>query len=1183
MHSWRLTRRILPLAVIFALIAAVLVIGTRPAATPDRAAPAPSPAKTYQHDVPGIKPAAPAASAEPATGPSATPAKAKVVAELPKSEVKSYSLLGVTWDPNPRSSDLSVDVRWRDNGGWSKWTELELDLENTATEGGRPGTEPRWIGTSDGVAVRVASTSDFQPEGLKVATIDPGTSSETTPVSFESTSSVTATNTATQAAVSQPKIILRSAWGASNGGTCDSPIYGETTRGAVIHHTAGSNSYTKAQSAGIVKATQAYHTGSRAWCDIGYNFLVDKYGQIFEGRKGGITKTVRAAHSGNGPVNQETMGVSLMGTFTSTEATAAMKTAVVNLVSWRFGTYGVPAKGTYSLGGVSLNRIAGHRNVVGTECPGAKVYNWLSASGGLRDRVASTLANKKEVVEGLASSSITETAATVSWKPVASAAKYRVYVSRSASMPAVCEPNCSVVTPGSLTAPSHRMTGLVAGGTYYVKVSAIDAAGKTLTGWQTTPLTVKLTAQPIPKTVEGMAASGVAETAATVGWKAVPTAVKYRVYTSRSASMPSACEPNCKVVTPSDLANPSYRMTGLASGAAYYVKVSAINAAGKTITSWQTTPLTVKLTAAQPIPKTVEGIAASSIAETAATVGWMAVPTAVKYRVYASRSASMPAACEPNCNVVTPADLASPSHRMTGLVAGAAYYVKISAINAAGKTITSWQTTPVKFTTQAGSIPPSVVGLSASSVADTAATMSWNPVPTAVRYRLYLSRSSSMPASCEPNCNVVTPADLPAPSYRRTGLVAGGTYYAKVSAINAAGKTITGWQSTPVKITLTGSSAPVSETFTVPASRNISLTGHGYGHGIGMGQYGARGAARQGLKYDKILSHYYPGTSLGSKSGSIRVLLSSDTTNSVMVTGRSGLVFRNLVSNSTVALPTTIGGKTVVRWSIDVAAGNGARSTLRYRTTGAWTVYNKMEWTGAAQFEGPADMTLIMPDDSGRKYRGSLRSAPLKSGSTSRDTVNVLPIESYVRGVVSAEMPSSWESEALKAQSVAARTYGVRSIKSSGYYDICDTTACQVYGGASRETSQTDAAIAGTNGKILTYGGTPAFTQFSSSTGGYSATGSQPYLKAVSDPYDTPSVNPNHTWKLTVAASKLEKAYSSIGTLKQLKITQRTGQGDWGGRVVSMSLIGSKKTVSIAGTTARTVLGLRSHWYRFGS
>ena len=180
----------------------------------------------------------------------------------------------------------------------------------------------------------------------------------------------------------------------------------------------------------------------RDWCDIGYNFLIDKYGQIFEGRAGGIDKPVRAAHSGNGPVNEETMGVSLMGTFTSTEASSAMKSATVDLVAWRFSDYGVKAKGTYSLGGKTLNRIAGHRNVVSTECPGAKVYSWLSASGGLRDRVEDLLASgggggggdAPATPTGLRSTDQTTSSLTFAWTGVDDASHYWIELSTSSSM-----------------------------------------------------------------------------------------------------------------------------------------------------------------------------------------------------------------------------------------------------------------------------------------------------------------------------------------------------------------------------------------------------------------------------------------------------------------------------------------------------------------------------------------------------------------------------------------------------------------------------------------------------------------------------------------------------------------------------------------------------------------------------
>lgn len=226
-------------------------------------------------------------------------------------------------------------------------------------------------------------------------------------------------------------------------------------------------------------------------------------------------------------------------------------------------------------------------------------------------------------------------------------------------------------------------------------------------------------------------------------------------------------------------------------------------------------------------------------------------------------------------------------------------------------------------------------------------------------------------------------------------------------------------------------------------------------------------------------------------------------------------------------------------------------------------------------------MTLELPDGSGAVYRSVLRSAVPSPGSTTRDTINYLSIENYVRGVVAAEMPSGWGQEALRAQSVAARTYAVRAMSASRYYDICDTTSCQVYRGRVGETKNTDTAIAATAGKILVAGGKPAFTQFSSSSGGWTMPGSESYLTGHVDAYDGWSGNPNHTWTLTAHASKLEAKYPTIGTLTSVTVTQRNGLGDWGGRVDSVTLKGSKASKVISGADMRSVLGLKSTWFRF--
>jgi uncharacterized protein with LGFP repeats len=315
-----------------------------------------------------------------------------LVAELPARGTDEFGLVGVTWDAGFDATGLLVEVRLRTKGAWGAWQELHVE-GGDSSEGGRPGTEPLWVGTADGVAVKVTSPTGQRPAGLKVDTIDPGAASPSTATASNAVYRASSTGAVTAAVASaKPPIILRSAWGAAPNTKCDTPTVSSGILGAVVHHTAGTNSYTADQSAQIVRATQAYHMKSRKWCDIGYNFLVDKYGQIFEGRNGGIDRAVRAAHSGNAAVNTYTMGVSMMGTFDKSAPTQATKDAVAKLISWRFSLAGIPATGTYSLGGKTLNRIAGHRDVVGTECPGAAAYAWLSAPGGLRATVASGVA-----------------------------------------------------------------------------------------------------------------------------------------------------------------------------------------------------------------------------------------------------------------------------------------------------------------------------------------------------------------------------------------------------------------------------------------------------------------------------------------------------------------------------------------------------------------------------------------------------------------------------------------------------------------------------------------------------------------------------------------------------------------------------------------------------------------------
>jgi SpoIID/LytB domain protein len=237
--------------------------------------------------------------------------------------------------------------------------------------------------------------------------------------------------------------------------------------------------------------------------------------------------------------------------------------------------------------------------------------------------------------------------------------------------------------------------------------------------------------------------------------------------------------------------------------------------------------------------------------------------------------------------------------------------------------------------------------------------------------------------------------------------------------------------------------------------------------------------------------------------------------------------------------------------------------------------------TGQGEFFAGGDpITLVTPAGE-RAYRGRLRVGVTSSGE--RVTVNALDMESYLKGVVPLEIPALWSAAAVQAQAVAARTYASyeRAHPQSAAYQLCDTWSCQVYGGYDAEHPASNRAVDATARQILTSGGKPAFTQFGSSSGGWTASGGMSYLPAQRDPYDGWSGNPVHLWSLKVDDGRLEQAWPGIGDLRRITVTSRDGNGYWGGRVGRLTLRGSAGSVVVTGDTFRSVLGLRSTWVTF--
>ena len=354
----------------------------------------------------------------------------------------------------------------------------------------------------------------------------------------------------------------------------------------------------------------------------------------------------------------------------------------------------------------------------------------------------------------------------------------------------------------------------------------------------------------------------------------------------------------------------------------------------------------------------------------------------------------------------------------------------------------------------------------------------------------------------------------------------------------------------------------------------VTFTGYGWGHGKGLSQYGARNRAQAGQSYRQILAFYYPGTRVASTTGRVRVLLTADTTRDVVVLPASGLKVHSLGAGRTWRLPAKYKRKPVLRWRIMPAAGH--RSAVQLRTGKRWHTWRTPR--GDAEFLGSATTTLLTP--SGRAtYRGALRSVSMNASGSSRDTVNVVSLDSYVRGVVPSEMPAAWPAAALQSQAVAARTYAAseRASSKGQAYDLCDTAHCQVYRGYGNEHASSDAAVRATARKIVTYGGKPAFTQFSASNGGVTADGGFPYLRSVVDSYD--HGYPGDPWTRTFTGPQITRNWSDLGTLKSVRVTQRdavTG-APYGGRPTQVTVTDTADHAhTVEAATLARWLGLRS-------
>ncbi|HKU59473.1 MAG TPA: SpoIID/LytB domain-containing protein [Gaiellaceae bacterium] len=319
------------------------------------------------------------------------------------------------------------------------------------------------------------------------------------------------------------------------------------------------------------------------------------------------------------------------------------------------------------------------------------------------------------------------------------------------------------------------------------------------------------------------------------------------------------------------------------------------------------------------------------------------------------------------------------------------------------------------------------------------------------------------------------------------------------------------------------------------------LNGGGWGHGVGMSQWGAEGFARHGYDYRQILAHYYPHTQLAVGSEpDVRVLLAH---------GKRSVRISS-------ALPYLV---------VD-ATGKKRHLKKPLRVTARLKLPLRIE-------AGAAPLTL-----DGDGYRGDLIVNP------GLQVINELPLERYLRGVVPWEVPNGWRQATYEAQAIAARSYALATLNPSAPFDVYADTRSQMYGGIRAEEPWTNLAVGATAGKVLTYGGSVITAYYFSTSGGrtsavqdeWPSLAPVPYLVSVSDPYD--SISPKHRWATRELSPAWLGARLGVRGVRDVVVEQNASQ-----HAAAVRVLAADGWRSLSAETVREKLHLRSTDFQFGA
>ena len=1139
-----------------------------------------------------------------AAGPAApvSPAQLRLAVLTPQRTTKRFAVAGLTWT-GAAPAGTSIAIRVHEKGRWGDWTPApvaddgpDLGTAEAARAAAGGGTDPILTsGSADGVQVKVLSATGTAPAGLSLALVDPGTSAADGVVG-------TATGASAAAAGSRPTILSRAQWGADESLRKGPPTYMPVVRAGILHHTAGANDYSAADVPAEIRGVYAFHTKVRGWNDIAYNVLVDRFGRLWEGRAGGVALNVQGAHALG--FNSGTFAVSALGNYETAAPTSPMLAAIAKVFAWKFSINRIDPRGTATLVSsgnlrhppgerVTVPTMLGHRDVGPTACPGANLYAKLPM---LRAAVAARVG--AEILAPSASpTTFTDVASLTT--PLAVRARLTGTQTWKVAVTSACSttPVWTRTGTGSAVSATWPLTTdagtRVPPGTYVVTVTAHSATSSS------TPFTRRVEVLPVAtsplgtcpayrlaaRTAESVADGTRRRSGASTTLVLVPSDTGHRSEAAFAGAL--AVAQGARL-----MATPGASLSKAVTDRIRRDTVTTAVLVGRT-GSWAPA-VSAQLADLGVTPQVIGGATTDDVLlATGSRIGTLyagaAKPTTTAMLVDPAdpvAAASAAAAASRLGQVVLPVSSTGPS---------AGVSTELTALGVTRAVLAgTGGPSPAAVTTLRDTLAEVIDSRGATRDAAVAAAAAL--VPAAYRGTAVVVPGAgtdgleAILASALGRAHLLVVGGAPTAS-AKAYLTANGTVVKRIAVAATPARLPAAW------LPRLNAYVKVATTPAVVIPSSFSVRGSGFGHGVGMSQYGAYAMARAGRTAAQILSTYYPGTATTAVADTRHVTVNllhatSRATFGVSqapgVTGAVSLELAAGASSASVAPGGSLAAVPSASGGIDVLRGGTKAFTARGPV--------HVVWSGTPDRAGNAALARL----TGSGSTGAKASRPYRYGEmwvvrvgNRLEVVNELPLGSaYLRGL--AEMPTSWGVQgaaALQAQAVAGRTYAwVKLLRgpdaSCGGCQLYDSTRDQAFRGYEVELGSYGrywtAAVAATKGRILTYGGAPAQALYYSSSGGRTQDNrdvfgaATPYLVSVADPWSLAAGNPMASWTRSFPQATMRSAFD-LSNVVSVAVTARTAGGA-AKTVTARSSTGA--TASLTGTQFRSRLGLPATWVR---